>query len=63
MMLHLHPLFRAGAWILILAGFWYLYLGAREAAAAAVQPAYVVVGVAAIAVGTALLRWIRRSSD
>jgi hypothetical protein len=56
MMLHFHPLFRAGAWILILAGFWYLYLGAREAAAAAVQPAYVVVGVAAIAVGTALLR-------
>jgi hypothetical protein len=62
-MLHFHPVFRAGAWILIVAGFWYLYLGAREATVAAVRPAYAVVGVAAIVVGTALLRWIRRSGD
>ena len=53
-------LFRIGAWVLVAAGVCYLYLGARSAIGGA--PAWVplvVVGVAAMAVGTSLLRWIR----
>ena len=65
MILHLHPLFRAGAWVLIIAGVWYLYLGfgAPRDGVATARIALVVVGVAAIAVGTALLRWIGRARD
>ena len=63
MILRFHPLFRAGAWVLIVAGICYLYLGARAGGMAAVRPSLVIVGVAAIAVGTALLRWFRRAGQ
>jgi len=57
-------MFRVGAWLLVAAGIWYLYLGARGARdGSAVWPPLVIVGVAAVAVGTSLLRWLQRADD
>ena len=48
----------------IAAGIWYLYLGARGALdGSTVWAPLVIVGVAAVAVGTSLLRWFRRADD
>jgi uncharacterized membrane protein YhhN len=57
-------MFRVGAWLLVAAGIWYLYLGARGARdGSTVWPPLVIVGVAALAVGTSLLRWLQRADD
>jgi hypothetical protein len=54
-------LFRAGAWVLVAAGVWYLYLGARGARdGSAAWPHLAAMGVAALAVGTSLLISFRR---
>jgi hypothetical protein len=64
MMLRFHRPFRLGAWLLIAAGVWYLYLGARGAHdGSTVWVPLAIVGVAAIAVGSSLLRWFRRAGD
>jgi hypothetical protein len=56
--------FRIGAWVLVAAGICYLYLGGRRALAGEIGwTPLVVVGVAAVAVGTSLLRWFRRADD
>jgi hypothetical protein len=56
------PLFRAGAWFLVAAGVWYLYLGARSARdGSAVWRPLAIMGVAVLAVGTSLLIWFRRA--
>ena len=52
-------LFRIGAWALVAAGVCYLYLGARSAIGGTTAwVPLVVIGVAAVVVGTSLLRWI-----
>ncbi len=54
-------LFRGGAWVLVGAGISYLYLGARGAIdGSTVWAPLAVLGVAAVAVGIALLRWFQR---
>ncbi len=56
--------FRFGAWLLVAAGVWYLYLGARGALdGSTVWAPLAIVGVAAVAVGTSLLRWLQRAKD
>jgi hypothetical protein len=61
---HFNRLFRVAAWLLVVGGIWYLYLGARGALDGS-RPwmPLVVVGVAALAVGTSLLRWFLRARD
>jgi hypothetical protein len=55
-------LFRIGAWLLIAAGGWYLVLGARGANDGSTTWApLAIVGAVALAVGTSLLLWFRRS--
>lgn len=64
MIFRFNPLFRVGAWALIVAGLWYLYLGTRGMRdGSTAWPSLVMVGVAAVAVGTSLLRWFRRADD
>lgn len=59
MTLQFSRLFRIGAWVLVAAGVCYLYLGARSAIGGVTAwVPLVVIGVAAVAVGTSLLRWI-----
>lgn len=59
-----NSLFRVGAWVLVVAGICYLYLGARGALGGSrVWAPLAIVGVAAVAVGTSLLRWFRRTGD
>ncbi|HET8624567.1 MAG TPA: hypothetical protein VFM14_13470 [Gemmatimonadales bacterium] len=56
------PLFRAGAWVLVAAGAWYLWLAARSARdGTIVWRPLAIMGVAALAVGTSLLIWFHRS--
>ncbi|MGH7517314.1 MAG: hypothetical protein ACREOC_07575 [Gemmatimonadales bacterium] len=64
MIFRFNRLFRISAWLLIAAGAWYLYLGARGALdGSMVWAPLTVVGVAAVAVGTSLLRWLQRADD
>jgi hypothetical protein len=57
-------LFRIGAWLLVAAGIGYLYVGVRRVLMGATPWApLVIVGVAAVAVGTSLLRWFQRADD
>jgi hypothetical protein len=57
-------LFRIVAWLLLAAGVCYLYLGARRALVGdTLWAPFVIVGVAAVAVGTSLLRWFQRADD
>ncbi|HEU5169257.1 MAG TPA: hypothetical protein VFU46_01895 [Gemmatimonadales bacterium] len=62
MLFRFGPAFRAGGWILTAAGFWYVLLAVRNLRdGMPVSWPLLVLGVAAIVVGTALLRWIRRA--
>jgi hypothetical protein len=56
--------FRILAWLLVAAGGWYLYLGARGARdGSTVWPPLAILGTALVAVGSSLVRWTRRTSD
>ncbi len=64
MIFRFNRLFRLAAWLLVAAGIWYLYLGARGALdGSTVWAPLAIVGVAAVAVGTSLLRWFQRADD
>ncbi|MGH7628919.1 MAG: hypothetical protein ACREOF_05940 [Gemmatimonadales bacterium] len=64
MIFHFNRLFRFAAWLLVAAGIWYLYLGARGALdGSTVWVPLAIVGVAAVAVGTSLLRWLQRADE